>query len=137
MTKNSRISVVFNTIIKQDLEITKFSLNTHGTLVKTSNLERITFEDTHDGKTYQMEVTIFSNQMIRIKQIKPIASNLEFDSSKKTFANYLTEYGSIDLAIRTSKLVYRPGSILIEYLIEDSSAKDSYYILELSYKETN
>jgi uncharacterized beta-barrel protein YwiB (DUF1934 family) len=137
MTKNSRISVVFNTIIKQDLEITKFSLNAHGTLVKTSNLERITFEDTHDGKIYQMEVTIFNNQMIRIKQIKPITSNLEFDSSKKTFANYLTEYGSIDLAIRTSKLVYRPGSILIEYLIEDSSAKDSYYILELSYKETN
>jgi uncharacterized beta-barrel protein YwiB (DUF1934 family) len=137
MTKNSRISVVFNTTIKQDLEITKFSLNAQGNLVKTSNLERITFEDTHDGKIYQMEVTIFSNQVIRIKQIKPIQSNLEFDSSKKTFANYSTEYGSIDLAIRTSKLVYRPGTILIEYLIEGSSAKDSYYILELSYKETN
>ena len=137
MTKNSKISVAFNTIIKQDLEITKFSLNALGTLVKTSNLERITFQSLHEGKIYQMEVTIFNNQLIRIKQIKPIQSNLEFDSSKKTFANYLTEYGSIDLAIRTSKLVYRPGVILIEYLIEDSSTKDSHYILELNYKETN
>jgi uncharacterized beta-barrel protein YwiB (DUF1934 family) len=137
MTKNSNISVTFNTIIKQDLEVTKFSLNAQGTLVKTSNLERIYFQSSHEGKTYQMEITIFNNQVIRIKQIKPNQSNLEFDSSKRTFANYITEYGSIDLAIKTIKLVYRPGVILIEYLIEDSSAKDSSYILELNYKETN
>jgi uncharacterized beta-barrel protein YwiB (DUF1934 family) len=137
MTKNSKISVAFNTIIKQDLEITKFSLNAHGTLVKTTNLERIYFQSLHEGKTYQMEITIFNNQLIRIKQIKPNQSNLEFDSSKRTFANYVTDYGSIDLAIKTSKLVYRPGVILIEYLIEDSSAKNSSYILELNYKETN
>jgi uncharacterized beta-barrel protein YwiB (DUF1934 family) len=137
MTKNYKVNVQFKTVIKQDDEITRFDLSAQGTLVRSTNLEKIYFQSQHDGQPYQLEVTIFESKVIKIKQIKPNQSNLEFDPSKKTFANYTTEYGSLDLQIKTNKLVYRPGVLVIEYLIENTSAENAYYSIELNYKEIN
>lgn len=135
MTRNCKVNVDFMTTIKQDNEITKFSMLALGTLVRSTNLEKLYFQNKVNETLYQLEISIYNNSVIKIKQFKPNESDLEFNQTRKTYATYRTEYGNLDLEIKTSKLVSKPGTILIEYLVENSANEKNHYTIELNYKE--
>lgn len=137
MAQNYKVKVHFKTIIKQNEDVSKFDISAEGTLVKSSNLDRIYFQSSIEGLQYQIEVSIYESKLIKIKQSKPNQSTLEFDAAKKTLANYVTDYGNLDLQIKTSKLVFRPGTLVIEYYVENGPTDDSFYSIELNYKEIN
>jgi uncharacterized beta-barrel protein YwiB (DUF1934 family) len=135
MTKNYKVNVDFTTIIKQDDEVSKFSLSALGTVLSSTNLDKLSFQSEVNDTLYQLEISIYNNNVIKIKQLKPNQSNLEFDPRQKTYATYLTDYGSLDLEIRTNKLVCKPGAIVIEYLVENADKEKNHYTIELNYKE--
>lgn len=134
MIKNYKVNVAFITTIKQDDNVSEVKLDAIGSLVVNENHQKLYFQTTQSNQVYQMEIYI-NDGSIKIKQIKPNPSTLEFDSNKKTFATYTTDYGTLDVAIKTSKLVTKPGNIVIEYLIDNQNAINNFYAVEITYKE--
>ena len=134
MVKNTKVNVEFITSIKQEEKLNQLKLDAIGTLSSNDIFDKLSFQATLADQNYHMEIHI-SQGNIKIKQHKPNPSLLEFDTSKKTFANYSTEYGNLELVIKTSKLITKPGLVLIEYLIDDQNSNSSTYSMSLIYKE--
>ena len=136
MNKNCKVNIDFITTLVQDDKKSVVNLKAFGTLVRNDITEKIYFQSKDDTNLYQMEI-ITSNGNIKIKQQQPNLATLEFDVSKKTQATYTTEFGALELAIRTTKLVTKPGYILVEYYLEDSQSNNERNRIEINYKESS
>jgi uncharacterized beta-barrel protein YwiB (DUF1934 family) len=136
MNKNCKVNIDFITTLVQADKKSVVDLKALGTLVRNDVTEKLYFQSKNETSLFQMEI-ITSNGNIKIKQQQPNLATLEFDVSKKTQATYTTEFGALELAIRTTKLVTKPGYILVEYYLEDSQSNNERNRIEINYKESS
>jgi uncharacterized beta-barrel protein YwiB (DUF1934 family) len=134
MNKNCKVNVDFITTLVQDDKKSVVSLKALGTLVRNDITEKIYFQSQNGNNLYQMEI-ITSNGNIKIKQQRPNNAILEFDTSRKTQAVYTTEFGKLELGISTTKMVTKPGYILVEYFLEETPSSSDRNRIEINYKE--